>query len=137
MKRLLLNTLLLLIAKISAFILFPIANIFTFVYILIHNRKHFFKEVNKYISNIQYAKAYNKDKTANTVFSFYLNKYFITSDSKYRFGCSDHSISLVIGYNYRENTLLKQGLWWRNFLEKKDKGHCENAIKDYENINFD
>jgi hypothetical protein len=94
------------------------------------------KEFIIYFANIFFNIGFALDKIGCVVLAPYMNRFFIQDHSKYKFGSIKHTISLVIAYNYRENTLKRHGRWLYNTLEFVDPGHCELAIKDFENINF-
>lgn len=72
-----------------------------------------------------------KDQLGNVILAPLLNKFLITENG-YKFGNPKEKISGVIGKNYLLSTLTKKGfsngIFWYNFLEKKETNHCLNAI---------
>lgn len=89
-----------------------------------------------YISNIFFSLAFSLDQLGNVVLSPFMNRWFITKDSVYKFGSIKHTISLVIAYNFREKTLTSQGSIFYFILESSETNHCEKAIASFENIQF-
>ena len=128
-----------LISRIALAITSCIAIPFTIVK-AIKEKKSF--KLGYYFGSAFYADAFGRDKIANVVLAPWLNKYFITQDSPYKFGSSKHSISLIIGKNFYNKTLLthknkyKSGMYWYNFLEEKEPGHCQLAIMDFETTDY-
>ena len=80
--------------------------------------------------------AFALDLLGNVILAPFMNRWFITKESTYKFGSIKHTISLVIAYNYREKTLSRYGIIIHSILELAQKGHCEIAIQDFENIKF-
>lgn len=76
--------------------------------------------------------AVNIDKWGNREFRTLWNDKLRTEDG-YAFGRPDETISSALGKNQRDGTLTKTGrrLCW--VLDKLDKNHCKNAIKEFEN----
>lgn len=75
------------------------------------------------------AKAF--DKYGGVICEELFNDLLITKDTHYRFGNISQTVSMVIGYNIRENTLTKTGWKVNKGLDKIfGKDHCLNAIKD-------
>ncbi len=97
------------------------------------NKKEHLK---RYIANIFFALSFLIDILGNIVLSPFMNRWFILKESIYKFGSVKHTISLVLGYNYRNHTLTKYGLKLYYLLEIIEKNHCEKAIEDFENIKF-
>ena len=95
-----------------------------------------FTQFNIYIANIFFSMAFALDLLGNVILAPFMNRWFITKESTYKFGSIKHTISLVIAYNFREKTLTKYGMFIYNILEFAQKDHCEIAIKDFENIKF-
>jgi len=127
------SILLLIIAVILFCLLTPFGVLWAIVTsIKLGKYKHFIH----YISNIFFALAFLTDILGNTMLSPFMNRWFITKETPYKFGSVKHTISLVIGYNFNNNTLTNYGLKLYNILEKVDPGHCKNAIYDFENIKF-
>lgn len=98
--------------------------------------KRILKEFVIYVANIFYSIGFALDKIGNVMLAPYMNRFFIQDHSIYKFGSIKHTISLVIAYNYREKTLKRFGRYLYNILEYIDKGHCDKAIEDFENIKF-
>lgn len=101
------------ISSILKWILLPIAYVFGVV-------------------NLGYSK-YNRDlalandRYGNVLCQYLFNKLLITNMG-YKFGNGKETISSVIGKNFIKRTLTKRGLFLYNFLEKRQKNHCLNAI---------
>lgn len=89
-----------------------------------------------YVSNCFFSIAFSLDKLGNVVLAPFMNRWFILPNSKYKFGSIKHTISLVLAYNNRENTLLYLGSLLVKLLEIIDPGHMEKSIEDFENILF-
>lgn len=122
---------------IVAIILFCILTPFGFIWALVTSiRKWIFKQFMIYLSNIFFSLSFALDLIGNVILAPFLNRFFITKLSTYHFGSIKHTISLVIAYNFRENTLTNLGLIFYYILEFCDENHCEVAIKDFENIQF-
>ena len=72
-----------------------------------------------------------KDRLGNVLLSPLTNRLLINDDG-YKFGNGKETMSSVIGKNFLTNTLTKKGfsngLFWYNFLEKRQENHCLNAI---------
>lgn len=83
----------------------------------------FSKDFNKYNKDIAIA----KDRLANVICGPLLNRLLITKDG-YKFGNGKETISSVIGKNYLNGTLTTHGMFWYNFLEKREKNHSIKAI---------
>ena len=78
--------------------------------------------------------AISKDQLSNVYIQFWFNKWMITKESNNLFGNPDETISSVFGKNKRAKTLTKFGLYWANWLNKREKNHVEIAIEDDENF---
>lgn len=106
----------------------------------IHNNER--SKISYYFSAIYFADAIGRDKKANVVLAPWLNRYFIHPNSPYKFGSDKHTISLIIGKNYYNGTLLinsnmwKSGMYWYNYVEAKDPGHFQSAIMDFETAGY-
>lgn len=66
-----------------------------------------------------------KDAYGNALGKYYMNNCF--GDG---FGNRKETISSRLGKNKVTNTLKPQGVFWYNYLNKKEKNHCEESI-DY------
>lgn len=122
---------------VLALIMFSLLAPLGFIWALVTSiRKLVFNQFVIYLSNIFFSLAFALDLIGNVILAPFLNRWFITKLSYYHFGSIKHTISLVIGYNFRENTLTSLGLVFYYILEFCDKNHCEIAIKDFENIQF-
>lgn len=85
------------------------------------------KDDNKYNRDL----ALVKDRYLNVLLAPITNKLLITN-SGYKFGNGKETMSSVIGKNFLTQTLTKKGfsngIFWYNFLERKEKHHCIKAI---------
>ena len=85
------------------------------------------KDDNKYNRDIALA----KDRLLNVLLAPITNKLLITKEG-YKFGNPKETMSSVIGKNFITSTLIKQGfsngLWWYNYLEKRETNHCIKSI---------
>lgn len=108
----------LIVAVILSIILFPIGFIISMFY---PNRK-------KHLYNI----ARGIDQLGNIVCGQLFNLTLIHSNSVYRFGNEDETISSVIGKNKRTNTLTSLGRLLDSLLEIIDKNHSIDAIEEDE-----
>jgi hypothetical protein len=122
--------LLLLIARVLSWVLFPIGR----MYILYRTVFHYKTSTPLgYFAYSSIAKAYAIDCKANVICGPLFNEWFITKDSTIFFGNIDHSISLILGYNTKAGTLSKSGWVLYYFLDLVDTGHCEKVVINYEN----
>ena len=80
-------------------------------------------DFNKYNKDI----AVTKDRLGNVICAPLLNRLLITKDG-YKFGNGKETISSAIGKNFVKGTLTKHGMFWYNFLEKRQKNHSIKAI---------
>jgi len=72
------------------------------------------------------------DQLGNVVLSALMNDILITKKTQTKFGDVDMTISEVLGWNVIADTLTPAGQLIVNILDKIDKGHCINAIKQKE-----
>lgn len=79
--------------------------------------------------------AISKDQLSNVYCQFCFNKWMLKKESVHLFGNPDETISSVFGKNKRDNTLNKFGLYWANWLNKREANHVELSIEDDEKIN--
>lgn len=105
-------------AIILSILLFPIGFIISMFY---PNRK-------KHLYNI----ARGIDQLGNVVCGQLFNLTLIHSNSVYKFGNEDETISSVIGKNKRVNTLTLLGRLLDTLLDVIDKNHSIKAIEDDE-----
>ena len=91
------------------------------------NRKN--KYVSKGIAFYFLETATSFDQTGNTVFGGFFNWLFLNSEAKvkYLFGDKDETISEVLGWNKKLNSLNKHGLKMVKILDKLDVNHCEKS----------
>lgn len=66
-----------------------------------------------------------KDHYANVSGQYYLN-----NNLGVGFGNIKETISSRIGKNERGGTLFDEGKFWRDWLNKRETGHCKNAIDE-------
>jgi hypothetical protein len=71
----------------------------------------------------QFDIALAKDAYGNALGKYYFNDHFGNG-----FGNRKETISSRIGKNKVTNTLKPEGKYWYEYLNKKEKNHCENAI---------
>jgi hypothetical protein len=87
------------------------------------------KDDNKYNRDL----ALVKDRYLNVLLAPITNKLLITKDG-IKFGNGKETMSSVIGKNFKNGTLttsgFSNGMFWYNFLEKREINHCINSI-DY------
>ncbi len=76
--------------------------------------------------------AISKDQHAGVYVQFWFNAWMLKKDSTDLFGHPDETISSVLGKNKRAETLTKFGLYWANWLNKREKNHVEISIEDDE-----
>lgn len=74
--------------------------------------------------------ALSVDMWGNVYCQHLFNWLLITRDSKYKFGQVGVTISAVLGLNQREGTLSNVGVFVANTLDKIDKDHCKNSIRE-------
>lgn len=117
-----LNVLLLLIAWIMKLVLFPVGVVLTLI-LLIFKPLTFFKNTFAWAREI----AVSIDKLGNVVLQYPLNKWFIT-ESGYKFGNYENTISYVLGYNKINGGLRYPGIFLCAVLNTLDKNHVENAV---------
>ena len=70
------------------------------------------------------------DKYGNVVCMELFNDVLIKQESKYKFGKINQTISAIIGYNLKYNTLTKFGLFINKILNFFEKGHCLKAMEE-------
>ena len=70
------------------------------------------------------------DKFANREFRATWNKYLKT-ESGYKFGNDNETISSALGKNQRDKTLSKTGKVVCFVLDKIDENHCEKSINNF------
>ncbi|MBB4117853.1 hypothetical protein GGR32_000125 [Mesonia hippocampi] len=69
------------------------------------------------------------DQLGNAAFSGFLNWLCIAQEKEsYKFGDKDETISEVLGWNYRLNSLSKFGKTLVKFLDFLDRQHCRKAM---------
>ena len=73
--------------------------------------------------------AINIDKFGNREFRSLFNKVLIQPQG-YQFGNDKETISSVLGKNERDMTLKFMGKFMVSLLDKIDKNHCRNSIKE-------
>jgi len=111
-----------LILYIIATTITPIFNRVGFITILFQKkevRQKIFKDL-----------AISKDQLSGVYVQFWFNKWMLTKDSKHLFGNPDETISSVFGKNKLDGTLTKFGLYWANWLNKREENHVEKAIEN-------
>lgn len=111
---------LLIIAKVLSWILFPIG----WMYSLITFRLKL-SRLNEYAFTI----ALSLDQLGNVVLANIMNDFLIKSEG-YKFGNPDDTISAVIGVNKLKGTLLPAGKAISYILNKVDNNHVEKASKN-------
>jgi len=116
------NILLLLIAWLLKLVLFPFGVALTLI-LLIFQPFTFFKNIFAWVRQI----AVSIDKLGNVVLQYPLNKWFIT-ESGYKFGNYENTISYVLGYNKINGGLKYPGILLCAILNMLDKNHVENAV---------
>jgi hypothetical protein len=111
---------LLIIARILSWILFPIG----WMYSLITFRLKL-SRLNEYAFTI----ALSLDQLGNVVLANIMNDFLIKSEG-YKFGNPDDTISAVIGVNKLKGTLSPAGKAISYILNKVDNNHVEKASKN-------
>lgn len=87
------------------------------------------KELRKYLFDL----AYSEDQYCNVLGQYHFNKYWITSNSKHKFGNPDETISSVLGKNKIDETLLRRGKRIdEKLLERLETNHTVKAIEQDE-----
>lgn len=76
-----------------------------------------------------YVMAASIDKYGNAVCSELFNDVLIKKESEYKFGKINQTISAVIGYNVKYNTLTKFGKTINNILNLFEKDHALKAME--------
>ncbi len=85
----------------------------------------------KHEGNLYYKQiAIGIDHLLNVVLQHLINLTCFTKDSKHLSGNIKESVSGVLGWNKRSNTLTKFGMWWCNRLGQIEKDHVEKSIDD-------
>lgn len=70
------------------------------------------------------------DQLGNAAFGGLWNWLFLLDKSnRYAFGDKDETISEVLGWNLKLNTLSSKGIWMVKVLNKLDKNHCLRAYE--------
>ncbi len=87
------------------------------------------KDITKGIAFYFLETATSFDQTGNTVFAGFFNWLFLNNEAKvkYPFGDKDETISEVLGWNNKLNSLNKHGLRMVKILDKLDTNHCEKS----------
>ena len=67
------------------------------------------------------------NKNLRTLFNLTL----ITENSQYKFGETEVTISAVLGYNEKHETLTKTGHYVVSLLNKIEENHCYKAASHY------
>ena len=111
---------LLIIARILSWILFPIG----WIYSLITFRLKL-SRLNEYAFTI----ALSLDQLGNVVLANIMNDFLIKSEG-YKFGNPDDTISAVLGVNKLKGTLSPAGKAITYILNKVDNNHVEKASKN-------
>jgi hypothetical protein len=116
--------LLLLVAIVFGIPIIFIGAIYGFIYNLVTLKWiGGFKRMDKIAGSV----AYVIDVLGNVVGQDMLNQLFLTKESTHKFGSGDESISAVLGYNKRTNTLSNGGRFMARFLNMIDPNHVEKA----------
>ena len=102
----------------------PIFNLIGFITILFKPKKI----RNKVFKDL----AISKDQHSGVYVQFWFNSWMLKNESKDLFGHPDETISSVLGKNKRSNKLTKFGLYWANWLNKREANHVELSIEDDE-----
>lgn len=105
------------IAVIMFWILSPLFLLFAIINVTNHS---------KYFRNV----ALSIDQLGNTMGGPLMNMFLLKEESTHKFGNPDETISFCLGVNKLNNTLNKLGLFIANKLNKIDKNHVENAVKN-------
>ncbi|MBP7834935.1 hypothetical protein KA025_02505 [Candidatus Saccharibacteria bacterium] len=111
--------LLLIIAKLISYIIFPIG----WIYSLITFRTSFIK-----LSDYALTIALGIDQLGNVVMSNLFNDILIYREG-HKFGNPDETVSFVLGKNKETKTLKYFGRVLSSILNKIDKNHVEKAAK--------
>jgi hypothetical protein len=131
MKQLIQSLILFIVALVLAGVAFP----FGILFVLYRTLFHFTKSTPiGYLSYVGFSLAVAIDVVGNVIcgplFNFILLKK--VNGSNIYFGNISHTVSLIIGLNYRMCQLSKIGMLLYKVIEKLDPGHFENCIKDYQ-----
>lgn len=114
---------------IKAFILFLLSIIGNAIIFVVAYLYGFFVSAMKRESHqYHFDLAIGMDQYINGVCKYLFNFLLIHSDSHYKFGNVDETISSVIGKNKIVGSLSKLGLFVDAILERLDKGHSINSI---------
>lgn len=131
MKQLIQSLILLIVALVLAGAAFPFGILFALYRTIFHFKK---AEPIGYLSYVGFSLSVAIDVIGNVIcgplFNFILLKK--VNGSNIYFGNISHTVSLIIGLNYRMRQLSKTGMLLYDVIEKLDKGHFENCITDYQ-----
>jgi hypothetical protein len=129
MKKLLQSIVLFVTAVLLSALMFPVGILFC-----LYRTVFYFKKSTPvgYLAYVWFALAVAIDTIGNVVCGPLFNVLFIEPWSKIYFGSIEHTVSLIIGYNKRNNHLKFWGKVLYVIIEKLDPGHFENCIRSFE-----
>jgi hypothetical protein len=84
-------------------------------------------------SKWQFNVAYTKDVWGNALGKYVFDDLLITKEAKYKFGHRKQTISYVLGKNLETNSLSLLGKILVLILNKIEKNHVQNAVRNYPN----
>lgn len=115
------------VSIIAALLLFPIGFAWGFVKCF---WKRQFKQGLKNLDSKFMILAKSNDKYGAVICAEWFNDVLITKESTHKFGNIEETASMVLGYNQQEKTLSDTGEDLVKALDKIEKDHCLNAIKN-------
>ncbi|MFL0104983.1 hypothetical protein [Tenacibaculum maritimum] len=126
--RSIINFLLVIVAILLFIVVTPCAFVWK-VWASFKNEDREAKDITKGIAFYFLEIATSFDQTGNTVFGGFFNWLFLNKEAKikYPFGDKDETISEVLGWNDKLNSLNKYGLRMIKVLDKLDANHCEKS----------
>ncbi len=132
----LINLLLLLVARLLCIVLVTISAIYTHIKFIVQSiyRRKGLKWLFAELGNYYWQVAITDDRAGQVKCQHLFNDLMIRPESKHRFGKIKQTASWVFGKNKKENTMYPLGDGVAKTLNWIDKNHVENAIDTEEEI---